>query len=70
MKLLTAISLLFITLLITGCATSSIEQETHTEYQTYVQTGELSPVTLFTDTQGNQINLNSLIDSSSTISFS
>ena len=59
MKLPTAISLLFITLLITGCATSSIEQETHTEYQTYVQTGELSPVTLFTDTQGNQINLNS-----------
>ncbi|NRD75711.1 redoxin domain-containing protein [Shewanella sp. VB17] len=60
MKRLIAISLFFTTLSITGCTSSpTLQQDVHqTEYQTYVKTGEGVPMTQFTDTQGNQINLN------------
>ncbi|MCL1062677.1 TlpA family protein disulfide reductase [Shewanella benthica] len=55
MKQLISASLLSLALLVSGCATTTDNEQI--EYLTYVKAGQLVPVTQFTDTQGNKINL-------------
>ncbi|WP_076412218.1 TlpA disulfide reductase family protein [Shewanella sp. UCD-KL12] len=56
MKQLISASLLSLTLIISGCASTTDSK--HLEYLTYVEAGQLVPVTEFTDIQGNLIDLN------------
>ena len=55
MKQLISASLLSLTLIVSGCATTTDSEQL--EYLTYVEAGQVVPVTTFTDTQGNLIDL-------------
>ena len=55
MKQLISAILFSMTLLLCGCAIAPGDEQV--EYQTYVKAGQVVPVTQFTDTQGNKINL-------------
>ena len=55
MKQLISAIFFSMTLVLSGCATTPGDE--HVEYLTYVKAGQMVPVTQFTDTQGNHIDL-------------